>query len=159
MRLSMHPILFTAALIGAVLASSTAFAEVEACTLITQAQVSAALEIPVNAGTPISRPSSCQWVGKGRFTTLTIMQPRGGKSPIENFNSGKTSTMPGITVEPVSGVGDDAYYVYFNSTTRAALGLVVKKGSSAFEIRVYGFDLDKAKPVAKTLCQTVAGRL
>src|SRR5262245_60257568 len=159
MRLYMHPIPVTAAFIGAVLASSTAFAEVEACTLITQAQVSAALEIPVNAGVPISRPSSCQWIGKGRFTTLTIIQPRGGKSPIESFNAGKASTMPGITVEPVSGVGDDAYYVYFSNTTRAGLGLVVKKGSSAFEIRVYGFDIDKAKPVAKTLCQSVAGKL
>jgi hypothetical protein len=67
--------------------------------------------------------------------------------------------MPGITVEPVSGVGDDAYYVYFSNTTRAGVGLVVKKGSSAFEIRVYGFDLDKAKPLTRTLCQAVAGKL
>jgi len=155
----MHLIPFTAAFISVVLASSAAFAEGEACTLITQAQVSAALEIPVDPGTPIGRPSSCQWTGKGRFATLTITQPRGGKSPIESFNAGKASTMPGITVEPISGVGDDAYYVYFSNTTRAGLGLVVKKGSSAFEIRVYGLDLDKAKLVAKTLCQTVAGKI
>ena len=155
----MHLIPFTAAFISVVLASSAAFAEGEACTLITQAQVSAALEIPVDPGTPIGRPSSCQWTGKGRFATLTITQPRGGKSPIESFNAGKASTMPGITVEPISGVGEDAYYVYFSNTTRAGLGLVVKKGSSAFEIRVYGLDLDKAKLVAKTLCQTVAGKI
>ena len=115
---------------GGILVSCSAFAAGEACTLIGQTQVSAALEIPVNPGTPISSPSTCQWIGKGRFATLTIMQPVAGKSPIDRFNAGKTSKMPGITAEPVSGVGDEAYYVYFSNTTRAGLGLVVKKGSS-----------------------------
>ena len=147
------------ALFGGILVSCTAFAAGEACLLIAQTQVSAALEIPVNPGTPISSPSTCQWIGKGRFATLTIMQPLAGKSPIDRFNAGKTSKVPGITVEPVSGVGDEAFYVYFSGTTRAGLGLVVKKGNSAFEIRVYGFEIDKAKPIAKTLCQTVAGKI
>lgn len=157
----MRPIVCTVALIGVVLVSYPvqSFAADEACTLITQSQVSAALEIPVNPGEPIGRPSACQWAGKGRFATLTIMQPLGGKSAIDRFNAGKTSTLPGITTEPVSGVGDEAYYIYFSNTTRAGLGLVVKKASAAFEIRVYGFDIDKAKLVAKSLCQTVAGKL
>jgi len=157
----MRLIAFTVALIGGILVSYTArsFASGEACKLITQIQVSAALEVPVGAGTPIASPSTCQWIGKGRFATLTITQPLGGKSPVDRFNAGKTSTMPGITIEPISGVGDDAYYVYFSNTTRAGLGLVVRKGSSAFEIRVYGFDIDRAKTVAKTLCQTVAGKI
>jgi len=62
-------------------------------------------------------------------------------------------------VEPVSGVGDDAYNVYYTGTTRTGLGLVVKKGNSAFEVRVYGFEIDKGKPVAKALAQIVAGKL
>ena len=157
----MRQIAFTGALIGGLLVSCTAqsFAADEACTLITQSQVSAALEIQVNPGEPIGRPSACQWAGKGRFATLTIIQPRGGKSPVDSFNAGKASTMPGIITEPVSGVGDEAYYVYFNTKERSGLGLVVKKGSAAFEIRVYGFELDKAKLVAKTLCQAVAGKI
>ena len=154
----MRPITFTVVLFGGTLLSCTAFASGEACTLIAQTQVSAALEIPVNPGTPIGSPSTCQWIEKGRFATLTIMQPLAGKSPIDRFNAGKTSKVPGITVEPVSGVGDEAFYVYFSGTTRA-LGLVVRKGSAAFEIRVYGFEIDKAKSVAKTLCQTVAGKI
>jgi len=156
----MRPIAFTIALIGVLVLSYTvhSFAADEACTLITQTQVSAALEVPVGAGTPISRPGTCQWVGKGRIATLTFKQPLGGKSPLEQFNAGKTSTMPGITAEPVSGVGDDAFYIYFSNTTRA-LGLVVRKGGSVYEIRVYGFEIDKAKSVAKTLCQIVAGKI
>jgi hypothetical protein len=157
----MRPFAFTVALLAGTLVLHTgrSFAAGEACTLITQTQVSAALEIPVAAGTPIASPSTCQWIGKGRFATLTITQPLAGKSAVDRFNAGKKSTMPGIVVEPVIGVGDEAFYVYFANTTRAGLGLVVRKGSSAFEIRVYGFDLDKAKPVAKTLCQTVAGKI
>ena len=154
----MRPITFTVVPFGGTLLSCTAFASGEACTLIAQTQVSAALEIPVNPGTPISSPSTCQWIGKGRFATLTIMQPLAGKGPIDRFNAGKTSKVPGITVEPVSGVGEEDFYVYFSGTTRA-LGLVVRKGSAAFEIRVYGFEIDKAKSVAKTLCQTVAGKI
>lgn len=157
----MRPIAFTIGCACAILVSysTRSFASGEACTLITQEQVSAALEVPVDAGEPIGRPSSCQWTGKGRFTTLTITQPLAGKSPVDRFNAGKSSTMPGVTTEPVSGVADEAYYIYFSGTTRAGLGLVVRKGSSAFEIRVYGFDIDKAKPVAKKLCQIVAGKL
>ena len=156
----MREIAFNIALTGVVLLSYTvaSFAADEACALITQTQIGAALEVPVGDGTPIGRPSTCQWAGKGRIATLTIMQPLGGKSALERFNAGKNSTMPGITTEPVSGVGDEAYYIYFSGTMRA-LGLVVKKGSSVFEIRVYGFEVDKAKSVAKTLCQTIAGKI
>lgn len=155
----MRHLAFALAVIAGLLLNGIAFASDEACTLITQAQVSAALEVPVNPGTPIAKPSSCQWAGKGRIATLTITQPLAGKSPIDRFNAGKTSTMPGIIVEPVTGVGDDAFYVFFNTMERSALGLVVKKGSSSFEIRVYGFELDKAKSAAKTLCQIVAGKM
>ena len=127
------------------------------CNLLTQAQVGAAIGGTVGAGSPIFVPTSCQWSGQqGKRVTLTINQPRGGKNAVEQFNAGKASKVPGITVEPVSGVGDDAFYVYFAGTNRAGCGLVVKKGSSAFEIRVYGFDLDQAKVVAKKIAQEAA---
>lgn len=131
----------------------------DACTLLTDMQVSTALGVTVSAGTPIGIPTSCQWAGKGKIATLTANDTVAGKSAVERFDAGKTSTLPGITVEPIRGVGDDAYYVYYSGTTRAGLGLVVKKGRSAFEVRVYGFEIDQAKTVAKTLAQNVAGRL
>jgi len=155
----MRRVASTIAIAGVALMAPAAFAAPgDACELLTQTQVSAALGIPTDAGSPIARPTACQWMGKGKFATLTVTQPRGGKSPVEQFNAGKKG-MLGVTAEPVGGVGDDAYYVYFSGTTRAGLGLVVKKGSAAFEVRVYGFDLDKAKPVAKTLAQDAAGKL
>jgi hypothetical protein len=127
-----------------------------ACPLLTSAQLTAATGATFGAGTPISAPTSCQWFGQGKIVTLVIRRPLAGKSPVDQFNTGKASTLPGITVEPVAGVGDDAYYVFFAGSNRAGCGLVVKKGASAFEIRVYGFDLAQAKTVAKALSQNVA---
>jgi hypothetical protein len=157
----MRLITFTTALIGFIFMASAASLVLagDACSLLAQSQVSEALETSVTAGTPISGPASCQWMGKGKWATLTITQPLGGKSAVDRFNAGKAATLPGVTKEPVSGVGDEAFYVYFSNTSSAGLGLVVRKGNSAFEIRVYGFDVDKAKPVAKTLAADAAGKM
>ena len=130
-----------------------------ACELLTQARVTAALGVMVGAGTPIARPGTCQWIGKGKIATLTITQPLAGKTPVEQFNTGKTSKRPGITTELVSGVGDEAFYIYFAANTpSAAAGIVVRKGDSTFEIRVYGFPLEEGKTVGKSLAQDVAGK-
>jgi hypothetical protein len=103
-------------------------------------------------------PTSCQWSGQGKIVTLVIRQPLAGKSPVQQFTDGKTRQLPGVTTEAVGGVGDDAFYVFYAGTNRAGCGLVVKKGNSVFEIRVYGFDLNQAKGVAKTLSQDVASK-
>jgi hypothetical protein len=128
------------------------------CQVLTQAQIAAATGATVGAGSPIARPGTCQWFGQGKIVTLTITLPRNGKSPVDDFNASKAQKLPGVTVEPVSGVGDDAFYVGYAGANRAGLGIVVKKGSSSFEIRVYGFDLDKAKVVAKALAQDAAAK-
>jgi len=147
-----------AALLFVIPAGSLAAAG-DACMLLTDAQVTAALGVTVSTGTPIGLPTSCQWAGKGKIATLTANNTIGGKTALERFDTGKNSNLPGIKVEPVSGVVDDAYYVFYSGTNRAGLGLVVKKGKNAFEVRVYGFDLEQAKPVARTLAQNVAGKL
>jgi hypothetical protein len=149
---------FTAALTASILFScaglSTA-AEPAACAAITQAQIAAATGAAVGAGSQIGMATSCQWTGQGKIVTLVIRRPLAGKTPVDQFNDGKASKLPGITTEAVGGVGDDAFYIYYAAAMRA-VGLVVKKGNSAFEVRVYGFDLDQAKPVAKTLAQNAA---
>jgi hypothetical protein len=52
-------------------AARSVLAAGDACSLLTQRQVSDALGTPVGAGAPISGPASCQWFGKGKFATLT----------------------------------------------------------------------------------------
>jgi hypothetical protein len=159
----MRSIALAAVLTGSILMSHggnlAAAIPTVACELITQARVSAALGVTVGAGTPIARPGACQWFGKGRFATLTLTQPLAGKTPLEQFNAGKTSKRIGITVEPVSGVGDDAFYVYYATTSPTApVGIVVRKGDSTFEVRVYGFPLEEGKTVGKSLAQDAAGK-
>ena len=129
-----------------------------ACPLLTQAQIASATGATVDAGTPIGAPTSCQWAGQGKIVTLVIRRPLAGKSPVDQFNDGKTRKLPGVATEPVSGVGDDAFYVFYAGANRAGCGVVVKKGTSVFEVRVYGFDLDQAKGVAKTLAQGAAAK-
>jgi hypothetical protein len=157
----MHAIAFTSALTASILLScaglSTA-AEPAACAALTQAQIAAATGAAVGAGSPIGLATTCQWAGQGKIVTLVIRRPLAGKSPVDQFNNGKTSKLPGITTEPVSGVGDDAFYVFYAGANRAGIGLVVKKGTSAFEVRLYGFDLNQAKGVVKTLSQDVASK-
>ena len=134
-------------------------AEPVACELLTQARVSTALGVAVGAGTPIARPGTCQWAGKGKIATLTITRPLGGKTPVEQFNASKTAKRYGITMEPVSGVGDDAFYVYFaTNTPTAGVGIVVRKGDATFEVRVYGFPLEEGKTVGKGLAQDAVGK-
>ncbi len=157
MRLMIALVVGGSALVSAVFAQPSGQPPV-ACGMLTQAQIDAATGTTVNPGTPISAPTSCQWVGKGKFVTLTINQPRNGKGPVDQFNDGKARQLPGVTTEPVGGVGDDAYYVYYTGTSRAGCGLVVRKGTSVFEVRVYGFDINQAKTVSKTLGQNAAAK-
>jgi hypothetical protein len=112
--------------------------------------------VTVGAGTLIARPERV--IGLRRIATLTITT-LAGKTPLEQFNAGKTSKRYGITMEPVSGVGDDAFYVYFaTNTPTAPVGIVVRKGDSTFEVRVYGFPLEEGKTVGKSLAQDAAGK-
>jgi hypothetical protein len=157
----MRSIVVTTALTASILllyaGSASAADQTVACPLLAQAQIGSATGATVGPGSPIARPGSCQWAGQGKIVTLTINQPRGGKSPVDQFNDGKRS-LPGVTIEAVSGVADDAYYVFYAGSSRAGCGIVVKKGSGVFEIRVYGFDLNQAKGVAKTLAQDAASK-
>jgi len=150
-------ILIGVLLIGSVVAPLRA-APSEACSLLTQANVSAALGVAIGAGQQIAGPSTCGWSAQGKRVTLTITRPAAGQSPVDRFNSGKTPII-GVTNEPAAGVGDDAYYVYFTKAPNSGTGLVVRKGSFVFEIRVYGFALDQAKTIAKTLAQALTGRV
>ena len=48
--------------------------------------------------------------------------------------------------------------MFYSGTSRAGCGLVVKKGTSVFELRIYGFEIAQAKTVLKTLAGEAAGK-
>ena len=134
----------------------------DACAILSQAQVSAALGVPVDAGKQIGPSSAlCGWSQpndpnhSGKRVMLSIYRTLGKSSPVERFENGKIP-MQGITKTPISGVGDDAYYI---DTPGIGMGLNVKKGASSFQVRVYGFPVDQIRAIEKTLAQEVLGKL
>jgi hypothetical protein len=99
---------------------------------LTQAQVSAALEVKTLPGKPPlpSAPKLCVWsdnpdgsIGNRRVTLSLISRAA--------FDIVKSN--PRIKIEPVSGIGDEAYYQAFGSDSPL---LVVRRGSSAFNVRI-----------------------
>jgi hypothetical protein len=103
-----------------------------ACSLLTESQVNAALEVKSLPGKPPfpTAQKLCMWSDdpKGginnRRVTLSLMTRAA-------FDVGRSNKQ--LKIEPVSGIGDEAYYEVFSSDAPL---LVVRKGSSAFNIRI-----------------------
>jgi hypothetical protein len=103
-------------------------ATVDACTLLTQSQVSAALGIPVDAGVrPIStEPGMCNWreskkpTGPGRNVMLTLISEK-------EFERLKTLPM----AAPSNGIGDEAVVTH---PVHVPAVLSVKAGTRYFQI-------------------------
>ena len=111
--------------------SAGAAAPAEACALLTQAEVSAALGVAVDAGQPLAPTEKrfCTWHEQGKdplsgrnveVNYLTDQQYERGKVPIEK-----------VTKTPESGIGDDAY---FSKAHGMVSVLSVKKGGTYFRI-------------------------
>jgi hypothetical protein len=104
----------------------------DACALLTAPQISTALGASVGPGKPIlpNHTTVCTWLERGvpegteRNVSVSLMAPK-------SFEIGKTP-MTGITKTPVSGLGDDAYFVEAHGM---AAGLSVRKGDTCFQIR------------------------
>ena len=141
--------------------TSGASAPTDACTLLTVDEVSAALEVKSMPGRHPSPTftASCLWtddtavVISHRRVTLSIISTQA-------FDIAKRS--PVLTVTPVTGIGDDAYYEMFKSESPA---LNVRKGSVAFTIRILNglkfkpFTIDQEKAKEAALGQAAAKAL
>jgi hypothetical protein len=138
-----------AAVVGLSARNSPSYAQAgNACALLTTAQVTAALGTAVEAGVPMiaSQPTTCGWAPAGgphidaKKVTLTLSTPK-------SFETSK-KPMNGIEKTPLSGVGDDALYI---TTPGFGTGLNVRKGNSAFQVRVGGFKPEQEKQIEKAL--------
>ena len=133
--------------------SARTAADPDACTLLTEDQVSAAIEAKSQPGQHGGKTSTktCIWSDDPnhgvdhRRVTLSI-------TALAGFNVGKT--VPRTTAEPVAGLGDDAYYMIYASGD--APTLVVRKGDSAFNIRLLNGLKTKAIPAAELKARELA---
>jgi hypothetical protein len=124
------------------------------CSLLTQAQVDAALGVSAKPGTGSAK--ICNWAeptgspGRKKSVVLTIQDAKAfdfAKSP---------TTSPNIVKTPASGIGDDAVYV---TVTNVTTTLTVKKGDAYFELHVYGLGDTDTKAAEKTLALDVIAKL
>jgi len=147
----------------------------DACSLLTQTQVSSVLGVSVGVGQHpsdemhVSPPNpaidrlACTWyeAGKNSFAakrvSLNILGTMGSLTPVQRFNIAKTP-VHGITKTTVTGVGDDAVYM----VSQLRVSLHVKKGNSVFEMMVDGFSakqIEQVKTMEKTLAQDAVAKL
>ena len=144
-------------LIGAMIvavggASAAAATADDACSLLTPAQVGAAVGATVSEGSYVtpSFKKTCTWTFTGGIVTLMT-------EGTEAFDAGKSHALRGVVIQPVSGVGDDAYYVVTGPIT----ALIVKKGSVAFKMSLYDHSLpmEKTQGIEKALAEQVVSSL
>jgi hypothetical protein len=133
-----------------------------ACLMLTRQQITDVLGVAVDAGEHVGPGNAlCSWgepgdpTHEGKHVLLTLYRAVGKISPVERFENGK---MPigGIQKTPLRGIGDDAYYI---DTPGFGLGLNVRKGNSAFQIKVFGFPAELTKALEKALAETVLPKL
>ena len=132
----------------------------DACSVLTQAQVSAALGVSVGAGSHVTPTflKTCTWAPAGgpaqgvKYVTLMLQSADGYDTAKKVMDQTK-----GMTVASVSGIGDDAYYLSLSNI----LSLIVKKGNVAFKFTIYGgdFPVEKKKAMEKTLVLQVLSKL
>ncbi|MGH7744724.1 MAG: hypothetical protein ACREQ5_07915 [Candidatus Dormibacteria bacterium] len=133
----------------------------QACSLLTQAQVSVAVGVLLGPGKEAGALNDCQWSEPSKplavkGVELYVLGPVGSLTPAQRFDTIKMPLpVKGITKTPVSGVGDDAVYGTIGPRTE----LTVKKGDSVFQIRVYGLPEEDTKAKEKALAQDVLAKL
>jgi hypothetical protein len=144
----------------------------DACTLLTQAQVTAAVGVPVGSGSHVTPTylKTCTWAPSSgptkdvKSVTLSFQAADAyetGKKLMEQTaarmkeqNDKDAAPMANASA---TGIGDDAYYTSMGSTYT---GLMVKKGNIAFKVAMYGdFPTEKKKAVEKTLALQALSKL
>jgi hypothetical protein len=129
----------------------------DACALLTGAQVSAGVSIPVKDGVPITPTDHkvCTWsatkpVPKSTKLVTLMLQTS------DWFDKGKAAHLAGTVTTPVTGVGDDAFYLALGENA----GLIVKKGNVAFKVAVYAdVPLADKEAMEKTLALQIVSKL
>jgi hypothetical protein len=131
----------------------------DACSLLTPAQISAAVTVSVGAGTYVTPTfkKTCTWTASGD-EAKTIQSVTLLLQTTDAFEFGKKlGGAKNAVITAVSGVGDDAYYLAINNV----VSMMVKKGNAAFKVSVYsgGTPLEKKESMEKALAQQIISKL
>ncbi len=102
--------------LAAAIPASAAPNSSDACSLLSQSQISAAVGKQVGAGTWMtpSFKATCNWTAPGVIVTLMT-------EGVDKYQAGKTPISPMMQIVAAGGIGDDAYYVVTTGFNRHAL--------------------------------------
>ncbi|MGH9624774.1 MAG: hypothetical protein ACRD4G_10600 [Bryobacteraceae bacterium] len=139
---------------------SIAQADTDACTMLTAAQVGAAVGVPVAAGTHVTPTfvKTCTWNASGSSDVKTVTLYL---QTVAAYDGGKQmATQMAAAVKEASvksaAVGDDAYYFVEGEL----VGLLVKKGSVSFKVAVYAtLPVDKKEAMELALAKEAVTKL
>lgn len=144
----------------AVAMPSTARADTDACTILTPAQIGAAVGVSVGDGKHVTPTyvKTCTWnassASEVKFVTLYVESAanyEGGK----RMASQMAAVSKGAAMKPAS-VGDDGYYFVAGDQ----VGLLVKKGSVSFKVAVYAtLPVEKKEAMELTLAKDALAKL
>ena len=155
---------------GTASAPSAAAASNDACSFLTQAQVSAVVGVPVGAGAYVTPEfkQTCTWTPTAtptkdvRAVTLYVQSAdayNSGKKMMEQMQvmaKMRKADASQWSAVSVSGVGDDAYFVNVGTTT----SLTLKKGNVSFKVSVYsGLPIPQKQAMEKALAMKVLAKL
>jgi hypothetical protein len=132
--------------------------DTDACTLLTPAQVTAAVGFPVPAGTHVTPTfvKTCTWTGTTKSAVQTVTLTLQTAAEYDgNKQTATRMTAAGLVMKPAA-VGDDAYFV----VSGTQLILQVKKGSVAFKIALYKqMPMDQKETMELALAKSVVAKL
>ena len=158
--LSSAAVTFLCALAACCSTSAYAAPASDACSLLSQSQVSAALGTNVEAAQRIA-PRLCQWSTpnqpnsmNGKKVALTISEERA-------FGYAKNPIVSSAKTMPASGICDDAVYSIASGVAAGpGTSLYVRKGNSYFVVHVYGVpEQTKVMAIEKALAVQSCSKL
>ena len=144
-------------------ATATAPNAPAACTLLTTADASTALEKPSQPGKELVDATGCVWsndpAASDSSTRVTL-----NTHSLRSFQAAMHPAITTIKIESVSGIGDEAFYqIYPNDQ---APFIWVRKGNVAFDVRILTrlkpkppFTNDQLKSKIASLAKAAVARL
>ncbi len=119
----------------------------DACAVLTADQITRAIGAPVGNGSYVNPTfkKTCTWTAPEKIVTLSFQK-------LEMYDAGKRTSL----ATPVSGIGEDAYFLGVGST----IGLIVKKGSVALKVAVYAkIPPEQSRAMERALAEQVLSKL
>ena len=135
-------------------------ADTDACTLLTPAEVGAAVGVAVTAGSHVTPTyvKTCTWnvSGSSSVKTVTLFLQTAASYDAGKKLAGQMAVGARGSAVKAASVGDDGYYFVAGDQ----VGLLVKKGGIAFKVAVYAtLPVERKEAMELALAKGVVAKL